>query len=156
MKTQEKKQKAIELAYGIYWEKVKDFVDENGWFDNGHQEDRFYFTFGNNKIDFEYKKDTSLRPKSLSGIENNNNWTVVNSEEDLPNDLDICHFIPCGDFNKQFIGWIDSQQEECYFIDNENYSSDIESESYKVIVNAWLKKQITHYQPITKPSKPIY
>lgn len=25
------KQKAIELAYGEYWEKVKDFVDENGW-----------------------------------------------------------------------------------------------------------------------------
>ena len=29
------KQEVIQQAYGEYWEQVKEFVDENGWFNRG-------------------------------------------------------------------------------------------------------------------------
>lgn len=130
------KQKAIEVAYGIHWNKVKDFVDENGWFNNGHQEDRFYFTFGNNKIGFEYKDDILLRPKSLSGIETNNNWISINSEDDLPKIKG----------NYWAIDKILETNPVQEYFDPENLIS---------MKERWLFR-ISHYKPFISPEKPIY
>ena len=65
MTNSEAKQEAIKNAYSEYWEKIKDYVDENGWasYPNVQQHD---YDFG--KLEF---KDgcTFLRPESLQGIE---------------------------------------------------------------------------------------
>jgi len=145
MKTQEKKQKAIELAYGIYWDKVKDFVDENGWvvkrrynpFTEKLEIDRTEMLDLENI--FEYKtfhagNELSVRPKSLSGIETNNGWISINSEDDLPKENG--HYLV---FNKH---------NNTVDIDYINHDYDSHSER-------WMEFN-SHYQKIEKPLKPIF
>lgn len=104
----ELKQEAIKKAYGEYWDKVKDYDYDNGWLS----------TKIISPIDLEYSwndietKECSInvenvlfRPKSLQGIENNNGWIRIESENDLPKEkcriwvkekdstiIDICYF----------------------------------------------------------------
>jgi len=64
------KQEAIEKAYGEYWDKVKDYIDENGFVESEH------FPHGKIDADFgvyygELASDFYIRPKSLKGIEYN-------------------------------------------------------------------------------------
>ena len=122
------KLKAIAKAYGEHWEKVKDFVDENGWFDmkfydEGNFEDEF---FDNCDV-----KNAFIRPKSLAGIENNNGWIKIESEADLPKKGTSCHVILKSGVT-------------CVFID-------LDDSEYLT-----LKNRGTHYQPIVKPEPPIY
>lgn len=130
MKTQENKQKAIELAYGEYWDRVKDFVDVNGWCSVRR---KVNFEEITNKLGWQCKigNQYSWRPKSLSGIETNNNWTVINSEEDLP-----------------------KEENELYFVYGENVSVH-QCIYHDGIKEQWLKS-FTHWQNIIKPLKPIY
>jgi len=79
------KQEKIQEAYGEHYDMVKNHIDENGWIDTQT------FSFSRKGIDFEqYKKRSNTylgfynRPKSLQGIENNNGWIKIESEEDLP------------------------------------------------------------------------
>lgn len=90
-----------------------------------------------------------IRPKSLQGIDNNNGWIKIETEDDLPKDLEVCHFIPCNYKDDAFVGFI--KDDEVYFVDyritfNEDY----------IRLNSWLKSQITHYQPIEKRKPPIH
>lgn len=75
--------------------------------------------------------DCKIRPKSLQGIEDNNGWIRIESEEDLPKKGANCHFIlkngVCGIF------------------------VDIGDSEYLT-----LRNRGTHYQPIEEPLKPIY
>jgi len=71
-----------------------------------------------------------IRPKSLKGIENNNGWIKIESEEDLP-------------------------KEDCFYYviyDNGKISESV------LHLNMILKNLdvITHYQPIEKPKPSIY
>jgi hypothetical protein len=64
------KKEAIEKAYGEYWDKVKDYIDENGFVESEH------FPHGKIDADFgvyygELASDFYIRPKSLKGIEDN-------------------------------------------------------------------------------------
>lgn len=72
-----------------------------------------------------------IRPKSLQGIEDNNGWIKIKSEDDLPKKGTNCHFIlkngVCGVF------------------------VDIGDSEYLT-----LRNRGTHYQPIVKPKPPIY
>lgn len=80
----------------------------------------------------------SIRPKSLSGIENNNGWTRIESEEDLPKEYDVDYFC----FHKngrltirsfyEYLGWGEFEAE---ILD---------------------QSDITHYQPIETPKPPIF
>lgn len=79
--TETKKQEAIRLAYGEYWgnliEQAKQCALKNdGWISSilQHAPKELELDFGN----YQY------RPKSLSGIEDNNGWISILSEEDLP------------------------------------------------------------------------
>jgi len=88
MKTQEKKQKAIELAYGSLYEKYKQSINSDGYVRFGGKSSEEYLELISND-NFEEKEwigYSFLRPKSLSGIEDNNGWISINSEEDLPKD----------------------------------------------------------------------
>ena len=133
MNNLEAKQKAIKNAYGECWEKVKDYVDENGWIYFGHSNG---FRL-DGKIPQEVDSyNGKFRPKSLQGIENNNGWIKIESEADLPKE-GIHHSI-----------LLDSDCINGY-------------RNYDVIVfyevnSRYRKKEISHYQPIEKPKPPIY
>ena len=133
METLNAKQEAIKNAYGEYWENVKDYVDNDGWINNSIPK----FTFGQLKnLDLEYKNDVFFRPKSLQGIENNTGWIKIESEDDLPKE-GMHHSI-----------LLDSDCINGY-------------RNYDVIVfyevnSRYRKKEISHYQPIEKPLKPLY
>lgn len=79
----------------------------------------------------------SIRPKSLSGIENNNGWIKIETEEDLPNKPDELFEV----------GILDSIG---YF------HHEIKRYAGKSLKWMWNKDLITHYQPIEKPKPPLY
>lgn len=122
----ENKQKAIEKAYGEHWESVKDYVDENGWIKDTNR-DRF--------SDLEFHKTKYLmRPLSLQGIETNNGWIKIESE-------DI--------YDDWFTAWVFSEGIILYATWNPN-------QEYWLGTDMCLIENVTHYQPIVKPQNPIY
>ena len=136
-------QEAIQNAYGEYWKQVKDYVDGNGWCDSYNA--LFLYNDSLNDL-FEQSKPFRngmstpkfwIRPKSLKGIENNNQWIKIESESDLPKDNEDCWFIEKQ--NNTFIGYYN------------NIYKEFRSNNFH-----WNYKEITHYQPITKPLNPLY
>ena len=132
MNNLEAKQEAIKKAYSEYWEKVKDYVDNDGYIDNSIPK----FTFGQVKnLDLEYKNDVFFRPKSLQGIENNNGWIKVESEADLP------------------------KNDDDYWVMTSIKDDEVQQLSNLIVIRCLnLEKniKITHYKPIEKPKSPIY
>jgi len=116
------KQEKIQEAYGEYWEKVKDYVYENGWC-SGFWGETFEKLNGYTKPNSE---GTRWRPKSLKGIETNNGWIKIESENDLP-------------------------KEPCFYwcMDNNGIMHQIHYDDIEV-------GDSSHYQPIQKPQPPIY
>jgi uncharacterized protein involved in tellurium resistance len=128
-----KKQEKIQEAYGEYWEQVKDWVNIDGWFYLNDTDFRL-----DNKIPLEFDAlNNKMRPKSLQGIENNNGWIKIESEEDLPKDNTRCHFI--------IDGYEELEKQGIYIY---GFFWDAQS--------AYTNKIVTHYQPIIKPEPPIY
>lgn len=78
----------------------------------------------------------SIRPKSLQGIENNNGWTKINSEKEIPTD-----------YNKELFKLF-------YWTNGGIY----EAEDYKLWRFHYAHLYITHYrlQPKFNPKPPIY
>ena len=74
------KQEIIKQAYGEHWDKVCEYVEENGWC-NSYWGKEYTDLNGVGKT----KKDPLYwRPKSLQGIEDNNGWIKLNG---LPNEI---------------------------------------------------------------------
>lgn len=132
------KEGIIKEAWGAFngpstFEENKSFIDENGYMTLWN----FLRNIGNIRKGLQRKKgisDDFIRPKSLQGIENNNNWINIESEVDLPNDGYVFWIMRKGiDF--PLYRYVDhfSIQEKLYWM-----------ESY------------THYQPIKKPKLPIF
>ena len=137
------KQQAIQEAYGEHWELFENDEQEKILRNNG-----FCLLFSH-PLHFELSKfmeietfaygiGTSWRPKSLQGIENNNGWLKIESEDDLPKDLTKCHFIIRGYENNNYIG---------HYYDGLFWNSHNEAYSWQVV---------SHYQPIEKPKPAIY
>jgi len=78
--------------------------------------------------------DYQYRPISLQGIENNNGWISVLSENDLPSEMKAV-----------FVYW-----------NNEILLIEILELPSKKMFKEWSEKGFTHYQPIKKPYLPIY
>ena len=121
------KQESIKKAYGDYYEKCN--PNENGWIDY----DIWFKNIGH-KIDYDYSGNQMfMRPKCLSGIENNNGWVKMNNKRDnLPTEHCKCWLwtkdgIMFGDYNSTTQGFY----------------------GYKEI-------KFTHYQIISEPKPPIY
>ena len=129
----EAKQEAIKKAYGEYWEAVKDFVDENGWIDFLEDIQRIMYFF-HDSDNIEVFKST-WRPKSLQGIENNNGWIKIESEEDLPK-------------NDMYVYIIFNKKVNIAFLCN--------GELYNPNKVKYYKKGVTHYKPIEESTLPIY
>lgn len=134
MNAQEKKQKAIEVAYGEYWEIVKDFVDENGFVK--------FSDLDPNKLGLEERYESThhelpeplWRLDGVDLIAKNNNWISIESEEDLPKGKNVV-----------FVQW----DEKTLIVEC------IEEPSKKMFLE-WKEKGFTHFQYISFPLKPIY
>lgn len=75
-----KKQEAIRKAWG---DKYNERVDRFGWCDFNKN-----YSYNDDLFDTRHYLDCiSIRPKSLAGLEANNGWIAIESEEDLPKKL---------------------------------------------------------------------
>ena len=122
------KEEVIKRDYKHYY---NPHIDDNGWFDMKYYDYVFYNDYPKELWDL---KNNKIRPKSLQGIETNNGWIKIESEEDLPN---------YNDENFYNVHDIDNN-ETCY------------AKTFDELEFMWKKGIITHYQPIEKHKPPIW
>jgi len=128
------KEEAIKKAYGEFYEEMKPFIDKDGWCVN-RKICGFYNSLkgkqNHPKINYWF------RPLELNGIEKNNGWIKIESENDLPkND---------GEY------WIITKSQiivHAYFEVGDIRFTQNGRDFYRGLP--------THYQPIQKPQPPIY
>lgn len=146
----EAKKEAIKKAYGEYYDKVKKFIGEDGWcvridYSSGtevvnHKSLNELGIFKNDDlVDVGYdhgRKQHIWRPKSLIGFKDNNGWTKIESESDLPKES--------GSY------WVIDK------ILNTNPNQEFFDTNALVSMNERWMYRISHYQPIIKPAPPIY
>lgn len=143
------KQQAIKAAYGEYWDKVKNYVDDNGWIElysyncytdtvyTDLTEDLpFLKELGYERKYFNNGHTHYVRPKSLSGIETNQGWTKIESEEDLPINGMFC--------------------KTCFYSGGKYIEGHIYFRSYEDLKWAFKKEMITHYKKIGSDQPPIF
>lgn len=128
------KQEAIKKAWGDQY--PPDGVDDNGW-------SKKEFKYGEyNVSDFDAKMylcGANIRPKELRGIENNNGWIKIETEEDLPLLSIEYHVLKNGSLTTAYYC-----KNNRWIIDENSYPKTTEIH------------KITHYQEIVKPKPPIY
>ena len=120
------KQEIIKQSYGEHWDKVSEHVDENGWCDRKGSQ------FNPSLEKFELSiHGTSVRPKSLEGLEDNNGWIKIKSYQDLPKETG--HY------------WVKRGNDIAinYIIVPESFHSGF-------LAN------LTHFKPVEKAKPPIY
>lgn len=112
-------------------------INEDGWFDMTyietvpHLEEKLL-----DHVSYDVKGGL-IRPKSLQGIENNNGWIKIESEEDLPKDSAYY--------------WIVTNSKNIHLTEYEVDFKQFFTKDY-----AYNDYEITHYQQIDKPKSPIY
>lgn len=147
-----KKQEAIRLAWieilgEEKYNEIKSEIENNGWLIKYSYnpfvdevyidrkelldiEDVFHFKT------YHAGNEISVRPKSLSGIEDNNGWISIESEEDLPKES--------GTFYISF------------------YNGEVGTALFYLDVQRWysthegIRRFPTHYQPIVNPQPPTF
>ncbi|MFV0195194.1 hypothetical protein OBJ93_06885 [Empedobacter falsenii] len=141
-----KKEAAIKNAYIEYWEQLSNEAQQQALQNNGFIHQKYLIDSRGSLLDcldFEwmdtYDSEFGLsirvfRPKSLQGIETNNGWIKIESEDDLPNDDAFYYKIcvnnkPCNDYSLSIV-----EIRRCYYNIN----------------------NVTHYQPIEEQKPPIY
>ena len=96
------KEEKIKEVYGLQFQKVQFDICTDGWVHTGHFDvtPKLISAFDNFNGDKQFKKDLRnndynlWRPKSLQGIEDNNGWIKIKSEDDLPKKLGLkCIFL---------------------------------------------------------------
>jgi len=124
------KEEVIKSAWGEKWNDLPTGVQITALKNNGYVSQYFEDLL---EIDERERKVFEIRPKSLSGIEDNNGWTKIESEEDLPKED--------GDYHVRLhIGRIETFHYKC----DEAYSPN------------YFESHVSHYQPIIKPEPPLY
>lgn len=83
------KQDKIQESYGDYWDKVKKYVNNDGWLDKQVFSSFDGLTYEDvSSLGVFTHKNNFCRPESLSGIENNNGWNKIKYIQDLPKSKD--------------------------------------------------------------------
>ena len=138
------KEAAIKNAYIEYWGQLSNEAQQQALQNNGFIHQKYLIDSRGSLLDcldFEwmdtYDSEFGLsirvfRPKSLQGIETNNGWICIESEEDLPKEK--CVLLVYPEFENQFV----------FHFYNDKKCKET------------LMKNHTHYQPIEKPKPPIY
>jgi len=123
------KEEKIQEEWGEDFNKI---INSDGWMLYDNQSD-IRDLVKNSKFDFkknEVSRNVFFRPKSLQGIENNNGWIKIESEEDLPKEnCDVWCIIK---------------------------NSDVHYRRFQVNMSRWWTEYIKYYQPIQKPKPPLY
>ena len=137
------KSDVIREAWGIHYNRLKKFIDSDGKANNNDLPDD-YFHACIFVLDGTYDKiyegnELYFRPKSLQGIENNEGWISINSEEDLPENTIKYHVIICGTLTTAYY-----RGSNRWIVYGNDYPKTTE------------KHKITHWQPITKPNPPLH
>lgn len=138
-----KKAEVIRKAWGELYDKVEKHLNKDGYVPFQITELKIIF-FDNEEL-FETTDKMGFngecigielfRPKSIQGIENNNGWIRIESEEDLPAENSGLYFVYDG--KDVGIARMSTIMFRC-LTSNEVYSD------------------VTHFQPTVKPKKPIY
>lgn len=140
------KEKAIKAAYGEHWDKVKDYVDEDGWCTHPDKNEMFPET---DDLDSGYvsllENTDKWMPTHLDRIIDNNGWTRIESEEDLPKDKTIDVIIN----DECYQGYIYEGQGGLFCCVENRYNS---TEIAEIIEASY----VTHYQPIETSKPPIF
>lgn len=140
MTNEEAKQQAIKNAYGQYYDMFKEYIDENGYV---AQKSLFFPSLGISHDfeiqvkGFEPKGETKWRPKQLQGIEDNNGWIRIESENDLPKEDCKC--------------WVITSSGEEYMA---LYLDDFKK--FWELMDLDFRLYTTHYMPIITPKNPIF
>jgi len=126
------KQEKIQEAYGDYFEQMKPWIEEEGWFNkNAFYQEEFKFKYQDLDMFFIHLGDFMI-PKSIHGITGNNGWIKIESEEDFPKE------------NGDYFICVDGVQP------NNNIMH-----LYQLISHC-RDGLISHYKPVIKPNEPIY
>ena len=123
----ESKQEVIRNVYGKYFI----HADSNGWIKYGMYSPSDLDIEDYDEID----SDGMWRCKSLQGIENNNGWIKIESDDDIPKNDMYVHIV----FNKKM--------NIAFLCDGEFFAPNKEK---------YYKKGVTHYQPIETKKQPIW
>lgn len=133
------KEEKIKEAWGEYYEGIRNRLDEQGWYNYFSLTNKImkekYHQFNNLDLD-EHNELYLLRPKSLQGIENNNGWIKIESEEDLPKEVIECR--------------------TCFYNGKNYIEGIVKKRSPQELSRLKYINEITHYQQIEKPKPPIY
>jgi hypothetical protein len=125
------KEEKIQEAWGIHY--ASD-IDNNGYRTYKEFEKSRLGQWEDNLVDKgfnEISKNYWVRPFSLQGIENNNGWIKIESEDDLPKENGI------------------------YWVMKKGYTYPTIDSKHPDDNSFWIA-QFTHYQQIIKPNLPIY
>lgn len=123
------KEEKIKESWGENWSKISKENQKKALKNNGFVSQYFEDLL---TIDKRERKLFEIRPKSLQGIETNNGWVKVESEDDLPKEK--CDLLVYPEFENQFV----------FHFYNDKKCKEV------------LMQNHTHYQPIEKPKPPIY
>ncbi|OBS12792.1 hypothetical protein ATE49_15450 [Elizabethkingia miricola] len=135
------KEQAIKAAYGEFWERLSPFQQEYALSENGTVE--IGYTEEQKKLFSDIRKSGLFNvkptmPKSLSGIGTNNGWTRIESEEDLP-----------GNINSLWIKYSDGSIVLGHY--------NIFQKKFETVYGKCFDGDTaTHYQPIETPKPPIF
>lgn len=128
------KAEAIRKAYGEYWEQLSQQAKKCALEHNGYISP-IISGIGNIPREFVTFNDLGFRPRTIVGIENNNGWIRIESEDDLPKEDKI----------------------ECWFIHYDRiYNGAFAGRMFSSGATLVGWRAVTHFQPIVKPEKPIY
>jgi len=125
------KEEKIQEAYGEYYDEMKPWINKNGWFNkNAFYQKKFSFYYEQIDVLFVHWGDLMM-PISIEGIENNNGWIKIESEDDLPKE-------------DGFYWAVDSETKDIIdrYFDTKSYD--------------YFNQFTTHYQPIEKPKPPLF
>lgn len=133
------KEEKIKEAWGEYYLDVKEQLDEYGLVSEKFLTNNQCKTL-NDDLSIEiYSPDEGYyfyRPNSLQGIETNNGWIKIESEEDLPKEVIECR--------------------TCFYNGKNYIEGVIKKRSPQELSRLKYINEITHYQPIEKLKPPIY
>jgi len=129
------KEEKIQEALGIY----HIHANKDGWISSESLE--YVNAYHGLRCEKEAKKEDDVcywRPKSLQGIENNNGWIKIESEDDLPKQENNL--------------WLLLSDGSCILGDYNIFQKKFRHRLEGVCTD----DEVTHYQPIEKPQPPLY
>lgn len=90
------KEEVIKEAYGEYWVRLTDFQRNFALNEGGHVQ--IGYNPEQTQLFIDMKKSglfdlQPMRPKTLLGIHDNNGWTKIESEKDLPQDINHVYVV---------------------------------------------------------------